>query len=118
MYRLRLCGSQQLTILWTAIGKDAPEPPISFLMTIRDIFTMVGTLEEEREKWWTSPLKRSQRREWEERSENAKLVGLHKVNNSTNSMIESVKARLGGFVKWTLGIHGGLEEVEALIAAK
>lgn len=38
-----------------------------------------------------------------------KATEIHKINNATISKIESVEARVGGFVKWALGIDGGVE---------
>lgn len=38
-----------------------------------------------------------------------KVTEIHKINNAAISRIESVGARVGGFVKWALGIDGGVE---------
>lgn len=40
-----------------------------------------------------------------------KLTELQKINNSAVERIESMEAKFGGFVRWSLGMKGGVEEL-------
>jgi hypothetical protein len=40
------------------------------------------------------------------------LTELQKINNKTASQIESMQAKLGTFVKWSLGMNCGIWELE------
>ena len=40
-----------------------------------------------------------------------KLMELHKINNAAVERIEGMEAKLGGFVRWSLGLEGGVEEL-------
>jgi hypothetical protein len=40
-----------------------------------------------------------------------KLTELHKINNAAVERIEGMEAKLGGFVRWSLGLEGGVEEL-------
>lgn len=85
------------------------------LLTLRDISTLVTAIEDARKEWWNSEEKRRQRAVWTEKGEEAKLVGLQKVNNKTIEGIEAVRARLGVYVRWSLGFAGGIAEVEEMV---
>jgi hypothetical protein len=37
---------------------------------------------------------------------------LHKINNDVNERIETMSAKLGTFVKWSLGLNGGIWELQ------
>jgi hypothetical protein len=39
------------------------------------------------------------------------LTELHKINNAAVERIEGMEATLGGFVRWSLGMEGGVEEL-------
>jgi hypothetical protein len=39
------------------------------------------------------------------------LTELHKINNSAVDRIEGMEAKLGGFVRWSFGLEGGVEEL-------
>jgi hypothetical protein len=40
-----------------------------------------------------------------------KLTELHKINNAAVERIEGMEAKLGRFVRWSLGLEGGVEEL-------
>jgi len=40
-----------------------------------------------------------------------KLTESHKINNSAVDRIEGMEAKVGGFVRWSLGLEGGVEEL-------
>jgi hypothetical protein len=80
------------------------------LPTLRDINTLLELLEEERVKWWQP--KSSERKFWRETYQEDRLTGINVVNNKTLEMIEGLKARLGTFCRWTLGMKDGVEGLE------
>ena len=79
----------------------APEPLLELL---RLLATVLDGLEDDRQAWWTSPEKRELRRRLEEGCDQKKLTELHKINNGTIERIEAMSAKLGQFVKWSLGM--------------
>ena len=88
-----------------------PTVPESLLDILRILATLLEELESDRQKWWTSPEKREQRRRLEEEADQRKLSALHKINNETNERIEAISAKLGLFVKWSLWMNGGVREL-------
>jgi hypothetical protein len=82
-----------------------PTTPDSLLDILRLLATVLEELESDRQKWWTSPEKREQRRRLEEEVDQRKLSALHKINNETNERIEAMSAKLGLFVQWSLGMN-------------
>jgi hypothetical protein len=93
------------TINITPATKHSP-----LLPTLRDINTLLELLEDERVKWWQS--KSSERKFWRETYQEDKLTGINVVNNKTVEMIEGLKAKLGTFCRWTLGLKDGVEGLE------
>lgn len=85
----------------------------ALLELLRLLATLLSEVESDREKWWTSPHKREQRKNLELECNQKKLSNLHKINNTVSECIESISARPGMFVKWSLGMNGGVWEVEA-----
>lgn len=81
------------------------------LDSLRLILAVVEELEDDRQKWWTSLMKREQRL-LEEEGDQKKLSQLHKINNETTERIEVMNAKLGTFVKSTLGTNGGNWELQ------
>jgi hypothetical protein len=76
-----------------------------------NLHTLVDLLEEvdaDRQKWWTSPEKRETRQRLQEEGNQQKLSNLHKINNDVNERVEAMNARLGQFVRWSLGMSGGI----------
>ncbi|KAK3719267.1 hypothetical protein LTR37_004486 [Vermiconidia calcicola] len=92
-----------------AKSQPAPEPLLELL---RLLATQLDQLESDRQAWWSSPEKREQRRRFEQDCDQMKLTALNKTNNSSSDRIEAMNARLGGFVKWTLGMNGGIWELQ------
>ena len=88
-----------------------PKTPDSLLDILRLLAIVLEELESDRQKWWTSPEKREQRRRLEEEADQRKLSALHKINNEMNERIEAMSAKLGLFVKWSLGMNGGVWEL-------
>jgi hypothetical protein len=82
------------------------------LSLLRTLSTSLTSLEHERTAWWKSktPLIKALKDEVSGQSEQ-KLTALQKTNNSAISMLEGMEAKLGGFVRWTMGIKGGVEEL-------
>lgn len=65
-----------------------------------------------RTDWWNDPKKKAQRREWDEACDDKKLIAMHKINNATLGMIENMRAKVGVYVKWNLGVEDGIDEAE------
>jgi hypothetical protein len=122
----------------TSSGNTTPTSD-ALLDVLRLLADLLEEIEAERVKWWISPQKREQRRRLEADCDQKKLSALlvnrfplsrtsanaftiatrHLVNNKTSDMIEGMDARLGGFVKWTLGMNGGIWELrESVKVAK
>lgn len=91
---------------------NATKPPESLLEPLRLLATVLEDLEEGRQGWWTSPEKRALRKRLEEECDQKKLTELHKINNGTVERIEAMSAKLGQFVKWSLGMNGGIWELK------
>ena len=88
----------------------ASDPLLDFL---RLLVALIEEVEADREKWWTSPQKREQRKNLELECDQKKLSELHKINNKVVEGVEAMNARLGLFVKWSLGMNGGVWELLA-----
>ena len=86
----------------------------SLLEILRLLSALLEDIESDREKWWTSPRKREQRKNLEMECDQKKLSELHKINNKVTERIEAMNARLGMFVKWSLGMNGGVWELVAI----
>lgn len=86
-------------------------PPKSLLEACRMLYDQMNVLETDREKWWTSPQSRAKRTKFELEGDQKNLSELHKINNNTITSFEAISARFGGFVKWGLGMNGGVFEL-------
>lgn len=86
-------------------------PPHSLLDLCIMLVSQLDALEVDREKWWTSPDSRAKRQRFELEGNQKNLSELHKINNNTIASFESLTAKLGGFVKWGLGMNGGVFEL-------
>lgn len=86
-------------------------PPESLLELLKTLAEQLDVLESERETWWTSPEKRALRKRLEDNCDQRKLSDLQKINNTTASSLEALSAKLGGFVRWSLGMKGGVWEL-------
>lgn len=91
--------------------------PSSLLELLRTLSHQLDVLESDREIWWTSPEKRALRQHPETESDQKRLSELHKINNTTVSSIETLEAKLGQFVRWGLGLNGGIEYVVSILSA-
>jgi hypothetical protein len=89
----------------TITPTTTPKHPL--LPTLHDINTLLEVLEDERVKWWQS--KAAERKFWRETFQEEKLTGINVVNNKTVEMIEGLRAKLGGFCRWSLGLEDGVE---------
>lgn len=85
--------------------------PESLLDVLRLLSTALDELEADREKWWSAPEKRELRKRLNADCDQKRLTELHKINNATTQRIESMQGRLGTFVKWSLGMNGGIWEL-------
>ena len=81
--------------------------PDGLLDMLRLLADLLNEAESSRQAWWSSPEKREVRRRLDEQRDQIKLSQLHKINNTTTESIEVMDAKLGGFVKWSLGMNGG-----------
>jgi hypothetical protein len=81
----------------------------SLLRTLKGALT---SLSHERSAWWKSksPLIKQLKEDVSGQSER-RLTELHKINNSAVDRIEGMEAKLGGFVRWSFGLEGGVEEL-------
>lgn len=85
----------------------------SLLEMLRLLFPLLEDMESDREKWWTSPQKRERRKKLEPECDQKELSELHNINNEVTESIEVMNGRLGTFVKWSLGMNGGVWELVA-----
>lgn len=85
--------------------------PKSLLELCCTLSHQLDALEIERENWWTSPESRAKRLRFEQEGSQKNLSELHKINNNTSASFEALYARLGVFVKWSLGMNGGIFEL-------
>ncbi|KAI7626667.1 hypothetical protein KC346_g1140, partial [Hortaea werneckii] len=86
--------------------------PEDLLENLRLLSLALEQLDRDREEWWYSPEKKEQRRRLEREGQDRKLTELQKINNAAATMVEGMQAKLGGFVKWSLGMNGGIWELE------
>ena len=91
----------------TSITITTAPKPSPLIPTLRDINTLLEVLEDERLKWWQA--KASERKFWRETYQEDKLTKINVVNNKTTEMIENLKAKLGLFCRWSLGMEDGVE---------
>lgn len=78
--------------IWKESGVSKPSE--SLLEVCRLLLTMIESIEEERENWWTSPEKRAQRQRFE-LEDPKKFTELHKINNALTGDVEAMRTRLG-----------------------
>lgn len=96
----------------TAAAKlHSNEAPASLQDLLCTLSHELDVLESDREKWWTSPEKRRLRQQLEQDCNQRKLSDLHKINNGAAERVEAMVAKLGAFVKWSIGLRGGVEEL-------
>lgn len=60
---------------------------------------------------WMAPEKKELRRRLDADCDQKRMTELHKINNATSDRIEGMQAKLGTFVKWSLGMNGGVWEL-------
>ena len=87
--------------------------PASLLDVLRLLATAIDELEVDREEWWTAPERKDLRRRLDSACDYKKMTELQKINNTTSERIEAMQAKLGTFVKWSLGMNGGIWELVA-----
>jgi hypothetical protein len=94
----------------TTTNTNAQTKPL--LSLLRTLSASLTSLEHERAAWWKSktPLIKALKDEVSGQSEK-RLTELHKINNSAIERLEGMEAKLGGFVRWTMGVKGGVEEL-------
>jgi hypothetical protein len=94
----------------TATNANTQTKPL--LSILRTLSASLTSLEHERAAWWKSktPLIKSLKDEVSGQSEK-RLTELHKINNSAIEQLGGMEAKLGGFVRWTMGVKGGVEEL-------
>ena len=93
------------------IAKDASLPD-ALLEILRLLAALLDKVESDREKWWSSSEKREQRKRLGEDCDQKKLSELHKINNGVIERVEAMNAKLGLVVKWSLGMNGGVWELQ------
>jgi hypothetical protein len=98
-------SSTNTTTKITITTTTASKHPL--LPTLHDINTLLELLEDERVQWWQA--KAAERKFWRETYQEDKITGINVVNNKTVEMIEGLKAKLGGFCRWSLGLEDGVE---------
>ena len=95
----------------TNSGNETIRASEGLLELLRLLHTLLNDVEADREKWWTSPAKREMRKKLELECDQMKLSELHKINNRMVECLEAMNAKLGLFVKWSLGMNGGVWEL-------
>jgi hypothetical protein len=102
--------STSSTSATTTTNTNAQTKPL--LSLLRTLSASLTSLEHERAAWWKSktPLIKALKDEVSGQSEK-RLTELHKINNSAIERLEGMEAKLGGFVRWTMGVKGGVEEL-------
>ncbi|KAI7160456.1 hypothetical protein KC349_g3423 [Hortaea werneckii] len=86
--------------------------PEDLLENLRLLSLALEQPDHDGEAWWYSPEKKEQRRRLEGEGQERKIVELQKINNAATAMVEGMQAKLGLFVKWSLGMNGGIWELE------
>ncbi|KAH0360698.1 hypothetical protein KCU65_g9232, partial [Aureobasidium melanogenum] len=104
--RINTCSTITITVATT------PSQTTTFFSTLRDVKTLLELLEEERTTWWNGKAK--ERQYWRETYQEDKITKINVVNNQTVEMIESLKARLGTFCRWSLGLEDGVEGLDGI----
>lgn len=64
--------------------------------------TLLTLIDKQREEWWAS--KKETRRKWAEEGAQRKLTGLQVVNLKAADMIGDMRAKVGVFCLWNLGV--------------
>lgn len=86
------------------------DPLAALLETLRTLSTALTPFERERMAWWKGKAALVKKLNLDVGADGqAKLTELHKINNCARERVEVMEARLGGFVKWTCGVEGGVE---------
>ena len=96
----------------TITSTPAKNARSSLLSTLRDIKTLLELLEEERTTWWDNKAK--ERKFWRETYQEDKITKINVVNNKTVEVIEGLRARLGTFCRWSLGLEDGVEGLDGI----
>ena len=73
---------------------------------------LLDRIRSERNEWWTSKEKREQRNRLQKNEEKEKLSALHKINWDMAERVEGMQAKFGQFVRWSVGVDGGLQRLE------
>jgi len=94
----------------TGTNTNTNEERAALLSLLRTLSGTLTSLGHERIAWWRSktPLIKQLK---EEVLGERKLTELHKINNAAVERIEGMEAKLSGFVRWGLGLEGGVEEL-------
>ena len=90
----------------------AAQAKVALLDNLRTLADLLEEVDSDRQKWWTTPEKREMHQRLQEEGDQQKLSNLHKINNDVNERVEAMNAKLGQFVRWSLGISGGVWELQ------
>ena len=107
------CGHDEFIAFQKTKQSDKKAPTTEKLLDVlRLLASALEELEAGQQAWWTSPGKREQRRRLDEECDQKTLSELHRIDNSTEERIEAISAKLGSFVKWSVGLNGGMSSLE------
>lgn len=90
--------------------QDVERAKDKLVIDVKSMNAALDLIEEARVAWWNTDQKKKQRREWWEMGQSDKLGRLNAVNNRCDEMVAEMRALLGRFGKWTLGVEGILDD--------
>ncbi|EON66156.1 hypothetical protein W97_05399, partial [Coniosporium apollinis CBS 100218] len=70
--------------------------------TLTTVLTQLTLIDKQREEWWAA--KKATRRRWAEEGAQRKLTALQVVNLKAADMIGDMRAKVGVFCRWNLGV--------------
>ena len=97
----------------TAVDKTRTKAYEALKDSIQILSLTMDCIEDARSVWWNEPAKKEQRGRLLEEGDSIKLGRMNAVNNACVQMIGDVRGALGRFVRWGMGMNGGVGGLES-----
>ncbi len=94
------------------------KPNESLIAMVADIVENIQKMEADEKTWWLSDKKKQERQFMARTGDDEKLTRQHVVHAMTIEMIEEMKLKVGGFVKWCMGFGNSEDLLEAATATR